>query len=151
MTIVPAVAAPAPSPVPAPVPKQPGRRTARIAPAGALPPATIPPEALVSPRHDKLMTYALGGSLLVHAVVLMIHFSPFDLRSLVDKGPPLEVALVNAKTVAKPTKADILAQANLDGGDSNRGGPAKAGRRGGANRTAHGERTDAAHARGDEA
>ncbi len=46
----------------------------------------------------------------------MIHFSPFDLRSLVDKGPPLEVALVNAKTAAKPTKADILAQANLDGG-----------------------------------
>ena len=62
------------------------------------------------------MTYALGGSLLVPAVVLMIHFSPFDLRSLVDKGPPLEVALVNAKTAAKPTKADILAQANLDGG-----------------------------------
>ena len=62
------------------------------------------------------MTYALGGSLLVHAVVLMIHFSPFDLRSLVDKGPPLEVALVNAKTAAKPSKADILAQANLDGG-----------------------------------
>ena len=62
------------------------------------------------------MTYALGGSLLVHVLVLMIHFSPFDLRSLVDKGPPLEVALVNAKTAAKPTKADILAQANLDGG-----------------------------------
>ena len=35
------------------------RRTARIAPAGALPPANIPPEVLVSPRHDKLMTYAL--------------------------------------------------------------------------------------------
>ncbi|HEY5307539.1 MAG TPA: TonB family protein, partial [Casimicrobiaceae bacterium] len=29
---------------------------------------------------------------------------------------PLEVALVNAKTAAKPAKADILAQANLDGG-----------------------------------
>ncbi len=114
MTIVPAVAAPAPAPAPAP--KQPARRTARIAPAGALPPATIPPEALATPRHDKLMTYALGGSLLVHAFVLMVHFSPFDLRSLVDKGPPLEVALVNAKTAAKPTKADILAQANLDGG-----------------------------------
>src|SRR6202023_2161624 len=27
-----------------------------------------------------------------------------------------EVALVNAKSVSKPTKADILAQANLDGG-----------------------------------
>ncbi|MEO8346888.1 MAG: TonB family protein [Betaproteobacteria bacterium] len=108
MTIVPAIPAPVPKPAP--------RRTARIAPAGALPPAHIPPESLVSPRHDKLLTYALAGSLLVHAVILAIHFSPFDLRQLVDRGPPLEVALVNAKTTAKPTKADILAQANLDGG-----------------------------------
>jgi len=113
---------PAPKTVVSPIPAgdaaraPPLRRTARIAPAGALPPAHIPPEALVSPRHDKLLTYALGGSLLVHAVVLMIHFSPFDLTKLADKGPPLEVALVNAKTAAKPTKADILAQANLDGG-----------------------------------
>ena len=45
------------------------------------------------------------------------------LKNQTDKGPPLEVALVNAKTLAKPTKADILAQANLDGGgntDANR-------------------------------
>jgi periplasmic protein TonB len=110
MTVVPAV------PVTDPVPKAVPRRTARISPAGALPPAVIPPEALLSPRHDKLLSYALGGSLLVHFVVLMIHFSPFDLTQLVDKGPPLEVALVNAKTTAKPSKADILAQANLDGG-----------------------------------
>ncbi len=99
-----------------PKPKAPTRRTARIAPAGALPPANIPPEVLVSPRHDKLMTYALAGSLLVHAIVLTIHFSPFDLTKMADNGPPLEIALVNAKTTAKPTKADILAQANLDGG-----------------------------------
>ncbi len=100
----------------APAVKPPPRRTARIVPAGALPPAHIPPESLVSPRHDKLLTYALAGSLLVHAIVLTIHFSPFDLTRMTDKGPPLEVALVNAKTAAKPTKADILAQANLDGG-----------------------------------
>ena len=62
------------------------------------------------------MTYAIGASLLVHAVILTVHFVPFDLRNLADKGPPLEVALVNARTTAKPTKADILAQANLDGG-----------------------------------
>jgi periplasmic protein TonB len=110
MTVVPAVPVAAPVPGPAP------RRTARIAPAGALPPAVIPPEALASPRHDKLLSYSLGGSLLVHFVVLMVHFSPFDLTRFVDKGPPLEVALVNAKTAAKPSKADILAQANLDGG-----------------------------------
>ena len=118
MTVVPAAAVVAPAPRPpsstslAPLP----RRTARIAPVGALRPAQIPPEALASPRHDKLLTYAVAGSLLVHALVLAIHFSPFDLRSLTDKGPPLEVALVNAKTTAKPTKADILAQAHLDGG-----------------------------------
>ena len=53
---------------------------------------------------------------LLHLVVLVIHFSPFDLREFDDKGPPLEVALVNAKSAAKPAKADMLAQANLDGG-----------------------------------
>ena len=94
----------------------PVRRTARIAPAGALPPATIPREALVAPRNDRLLTIALTVSVLVHLVVLTIHFRPFDLKKMNDRGPPLEVALVNAKTVAKPAKADILAQANLDGG-----------------------------------
>ncbi|MCC6196017.1 MAG: TonB family protein [Burkholderiales bacterium] len=107
---VPAVAAPA-------------RRTARISPAGALPPAVIPREALLSPRHDRLLGAAIAISVLIHLVILTIHFRPFDLASRSAKGPPLEVALVNAKTVAKPAQADILAQANLDGGgntDANR-------------------------------
>ena len=107
----------------APARQGPVRRTAHIAPAGALPPAHIPREALISPRHDKLLTAAIATSVLVHLIVLMVHFSPFDLKKWTDKNPPLEVALVNAKTVAKPTKADILAQANLDGGgntDANR-------------------------------
>jgi protein TonB len=100
----------------APARQGPVRRTARIAPAGALPPARIPREALASPRHDRLLTIALGISLFVHLVVLTIHFSPFDLTKRNDTGPPLEVALVNAKTTTKPTKADVLAQAHLDGG-----------------------------------
>ena len=105
--------------VPAPVapPRQgPTRRTARIAPAGALPPAVIPREALISPRHDRLLATAIGVSVLLHLVVLTIHFSPIVLKQINDKGPPLEVALVNAKTAAKPAKADFLAQHNLDGG-----------------------------------
>jgi len=56
-------------------------------------------------------------------VLLAIRFSPFDLKKWVDREPPLEVALVNAKSKSKPSKADILAQANLDGGgntDANR-------------------------------
>jgi protein TonB len=48
--------------------------------------------------------------------VLAIKFSPFDLSALDRDGPPLEVALVNAKSTSKPTKAEILAQAHLDGG-----------------------------------
>jgi len=112
-------AAPAPAvelPPPAPAPPPRVRKTAHLAPAGALPPAHIPPGVLNAPRQDRLVGIALAVSLVVHVVVLAIHFSPFDLRHLADKGPPLEVALVNAKSPAKPTKADILAQANLDGG-----------------------------------
>jgi len=97
-------------------PKPRVRRIAHLAPAGALPPAHIPPGVLNAPRQDRLVAIALGVSLFVHVIVLAIHFSPFDLRHLADKGPPLEVALVNAKSPTKPTKADILAQAHLDGG-----------------------------------
>lgn len=79
-------------------------------------PRPLPPAVLQSPRRDRLLTYALGMSLLLHLVILTIHFRPFDLKAMTDRGPPLEVALVNAKTLDKPTKADILAQANLDGG-----------------------------------
>lgn len=76
----------------------------------------VPPELLRPSRRDRLLAYAIAGSVLIHLVILTLHFRPFDLKSLADKGPLLEVALVNAKTLAKPTKADILAQANLDGG-----------------------------------
>lgn len=92
------------------------RKGAIIAVAGALPPAEIPPEALKSPRHDRLLIGALTLSLALHVVVAVLHFSPFDFKRMPDKEPPLEVALVNAKSPTKPVKADILAQANLDGG-----------------------------------
>ncbi|MGH8799494.1 MAG: TonB family protein [Casimicrobiaceae bacterium] len=72
---------------------------------------------------DRLLATAVGASVLVHLVVLALHFSPLDLAKFDRNGPPLEVALVNAKSASKPTKADILAQAHLDGGgntDANR-------------------------------
>jgi protein TonB len=87
-----------------------------------LPPARIPPEALRSPRNDRLLAWTLGISIALHLAVLSIHFAPRVIKDL-GRGPPLEVALVNAKTKEKPTKADVLAQANLDGGgntDQNR-------------------------------
>lgn len=80
-----------------------------------MPPARIPPEALAIGRRDTLLAYAIAASLLLHAVVLAVHFTaPQSGKKSSDV--PLEVALVNAKTKARPAKADILAQANLDGG-----------------------------------
>jgi protein TonB len=72
---------------------------------------------------SRSFTLALGLSILLHAVALSIHFKLPDI--ILDKYilPPLEVVLVNSTTRAKPVKADVLAQANLDGGgntDENR-------------------------------
>jgi protein TonB len=72
---------------------------------------------------DRLLAITLGVSIILHAFVLILKFSPFDLTVRDRNGPPLEVALVNAKSKTKPTKAEILAQHRLDGGgntDANR-------------------------------
>jgi protein TonB len=135
LTVAPAIEAPAsplpprarapgPSAVAAREPAPPAftRAPVRLAPAGALPPATIPPEALASPRQGRLVAIAIGASLLVHGFVMALHFTMPDLAPKASDAP-LEVALVNARTKARPSKADILAQANLDGGgntDQNR-------------------------------
>jgi protein TonB len=58
---------------------------------------------------------AIGVSVALHAVALATHFT-FGSGRIADNTPPLQVALVNAKSASKPAKADILAQANLDGG-----------------------------------
>lgn len=91
------------------------RRTAKIALAGVLPPASIPPGLLKTVRNVSLLGWAIGISVAFHLVVLSIHFAPVVMKDL-GRGPPIEVALVNAKTKEKPVKADVLAQANLDGG-----------------------------------
>ena len=72
---------------------------------------------------SRSFTLALGLSIVLHAVALSIHFKLPEF--ILDKyaSQSLEVVLVNSKTRAKPTKADVLAQANLDGGgntDENR-------------------------------
>jgi protein TonB len=106
---------------PAPKPKVVPALVAVNSGAAVAAPVWIP--AFRDERADRLFTYALGISILIHAVALAIRFQPFDLQKMFDRGPPLEVALVNAKSMTKPTKADILAQANLDGGgntDANR-------------------------------
>jgi protein TonB len=72
---------------------------------------------------SRSFTLALGLSIVLHAIALSIHFKLPEF--ILDKyaSQALEVVLVNSKTRAKPAKADVLAQANLDGGgntDENR-------------------------------
>ena len=82
----------------------------------SLPPAAWMYGAGIDERGSRLLVYAIAVSIAIHATLLVVKFAPFDLQKMLDRGPPLEVALVNAKSKSKPTKADILAQANLDGG-----------------------------------
>lgn len=113
---VPAVPSRAPAQPALSLSARPKRRgTAKLAPAGALPPARIPPESLKAPRETNLLAIAASISIAIHVAVLSIHFAPIVMNDW-GRGPPLEVALVNAKSKTKPAKADIFAQANLDGG-----------------------------------
>jgi protein TonB len=58
---------------------------------------------------------ALGLSFVLHGVVLSLHFKfPDASRALQDKA--LDIILVNSKSARRPTHAQALAQANLDGG-----------------------------------
>lgn len=69
--------------------------------------------AMDAPRRN--LTLALGASLLLHAALLAIRFTPPD---FIDKAREraLDVILVNSKSKAKPNKAQAKAQTNLDGG-----------------------------------
>lgn len=76
--------------------------------------------AVKSPKMRRLTNFSALGvaiaiSLIVHAVILTIHFEP-ELKKIVNKLPALNVVLVNAKTKKAPEKAELLAQANLDRG-----------------------------------
>lgn len=56
-------------------------------------------------------------SLLVHAFIIFgLTFTVPKLQELQNMASPLAVVLVNAKSQARPQKADALAQHNLDGG-----------------------------------
>ena len=66
-------------------------------------------------KHGR-MKVAVAISLLIHlALMFAITVKLPDLSPLAAQ-PPLEVTLVNARSQARPQKADALAQANLDGG-----------------------------------
>jgi protein TonB len=62
------------------------------------------------------LSIALAVSLVFHAVLLLIHFKFPDANPFKDTSPTIEVVLVNSKSAKRPTKADALAQVDLDGG-----------------------------------
>jgi protein TonB len=68
-----------------------------------------------------LMT-ALAVSCGVHAVVLAIRFVDPELLRIRSSDTALEIILVNARSDIRPSKAEALAQANLDGGGANDAG-----------------------------
>jgi periplasmic protein TonB len=76
----------------------------------------VPYQPPIRPPNNRLIALALGASALAHAILLSIHFKLPEkvMNSL--QSPPLEVTLVNARTVERPVKPDALAQVNLDGG-----------------------------------
>ena len=67
-------------------------------------------------RQSRVLAVSIGLSVVLHLVLLSIHFRfPESLRWK-SASQPLEVVLVNAKSRDKPERAKALAQANLDGG-----------------------------------
>lgn len=64
---------------------------------------------------ERNLWLAVGASLFLHAAVLSLHFKfPDASRAFQDKA--LDIILVNSKSARKPSNAQALAQANLDGG-----------------------------------
>ena len=66
-------------------------------------------------REERVLSCAVLASFLLHALLLSIQFQ-FPERNRFQPLAPMEVVIVNSKTKSRPTKAQALAQANLDGG-----------------------------------
>src|SRR3954469_14233319 len=66
--------------------------------------------------NDRVLAVAIGASIVLHGIALAVHFKLPERLLAKASEPRLEVVLVNAKTKERPSRADILAQANLDRG-----------------------------------
>ncbi|MGE5641057.1 MAG: energy transducer TonB [Clostridia bacterium] len=69
----------------------------------------------LEPR-DRALATAVLASIVLHAILLAVHFKFPEALRWQSANAPLEVVLVNAKTKERPSKASVLAQANLDRG-----------------------------------
>ncbi|HOI52794.1 MAG TPA: TonB family protein [Azonexus sp.] len=70
---------------------------------------------LTGTPSDRRLWLALGVSLLLHGLLLSLHFA-FPEASRVAREKALDIILVNARAQRPPADAQALAQANLDGG-----------------------------------
>src|SRR3954469_5534045 len=68
------------------------------------------------PAKDRVLAWAIGASIVVHGVLLAVHFTFPGVLRWQAPDTRLEVVLVNAATRERPAKADVLAQSNLDRG-----------------------------------
>ncbi len=74
-------------------------------------------------HRSRVMYASVAASLLLHAVLLSVHFKFPDQLRWNSANQALDVILVNAKSRQRPARADALAQADLEGGgdtDQNR-------------------------------
>lgn len=76
-------------------------------------PIAIIPRA--TPLNSAPFVVALALSVLMHGTLMSVHFA-FPNANASKPPNALEVVLVNSKSATAPVKADVLAQANLDGG-----------------------------------
>lgn len=67
-------------------------------------------------KENRLLSIALGISLLAHAALLGVRFVAPPPTPVKPTDPGLEVILVNAKHSKAPLKAQAIAQVDLDGG-----------------------------------
>ena len=81
----------------------------------ALPSIQMPAFLAAMDAPQRNLTLALGASLLLHAALLAVRFTPPD---IFDKAREraMDVILVNSKSKSRPDKAQAKAQTNLDGG-----------------------------------
>ncbi len=66
--------------------------------------------------EDKVLLAAFAVSIGLHGVALAVRFVDPEFLRVRSTDPPLEIILVNAKSPTAPTRAEALAQSNLDGG-----------------------------------
>jgi protein TonB len=80
---------------------------------------------LANTMSNRTLMTALAVSCGAHVIVLAVRFIDPELLRVRSSDPSLEVILVNARSETRPLRADVLAQANLDGGGANEEGRRK--------------------------